>query len=229
MKVCAYVMTYDSGLAPNPFHGVCTLGVCTPNHVRTNLEKGDYIIGVAGVTLCNKLKTPSGSRRLIYAMEVDKVMTLDAYYNSADYKLKIPKLAGSKVDMCGDNFYKKRAGGNLVHTGESIDHDWPEIIKKDCHGDRVFIGKTFNYFGSSAPIIPQTSQWGGKLIHQLKKRSVHTTYILGGKCKNPWTGEDFEEFMKFLSKNKIDHIPDPIDFDIWKCDAGKKSSCPGCS
>jgi hypothetical protein len=222
-------MTNDSGLAPNPFHGVCTLAVCTPNHVRANLEKGDYIVGVAGVDLCNKLKLPSESWGLIYAMKVDKVMMLDAYYNSADYRLKIPKLDSSKVNMSGDNFYKKHATGNLVHTGESIAHGRPEIIKQDCAGNRVFIGKTYNYFGSFAPKIPQTSSWGNKLIHQLTKRPVHITYILGGKCKNPWTVKDFEEFMKFLDKNKIDHIPDPIDFDNWTCEVYKKSSCHGCS
>jgi hypothetical protein len=79
MKVCAYVMTCDTGLAPNPFHGVCTLAVCTPNHVRANLEENDYIIGVAGVRLRQKLNLSSNSWRLIYAMKVDKFMELDAY------------------------------------------------------------------------------------------------------------------------------------------------------
>ena len=163
MKVCAYVMTHDMGLAPNPFHEACTLAVCTPNHRRANLELGDYIIGVAGVGLCKKLKPPSDPWRLIYAMRVDKVMLLDDYYNSAEYILKIPKLIGSRKEMCGDNFYKL-TDNKLVHTCETTVHrsDQPGtgIDKQDCDGNRVFIGKTFNYFGSSAPKIPPTSQWG---------------------------------------------------------------------
>jgi hypothetical protein len=226
MKVCAYVMTYDTGLAPNPFHGVCTLAVCTPNHVRANLEENDYIIGVAGVRLRQKLNLPSDSWRLIYAMKVDKFKELDAYYNSADYKLKIPKLSGSKVEMCGDNFYKL-SNGELIHTGESTDHDWAEINEQDCKGNRVFIGKTFNYFGSSAPEIPSNTGWGSKLIHQLKRRSVNVTYILGGRCSDPWQTSDFEEFKKFLVDNKIDQTPNPIDFDHWRSDLEKKSSCSG--
>lgn len=231
MKVCAYVMTKDTGLAPNPFHGVCTLAVCTPNHARANLVDGDYIIGVAGVGLCKKLKPPSEPWRLIYAMKVDKVMALDDYYNAAAYKLKIPKLNGSRIERCGDNFYKKLADGKLIHTGESSDHVGPEAIKQDCAGDKVFIGqKDFNYFGSSAPKIPSSSQWGSKLINQLKKRPVHITYILGGACSNPWTADvDVKEFLKFLDENKVNHIPEPIDFDHWKSDAEKKSSCTGCA
>jgi hypothetical protein len=226
MKVCAYVMTYDTGLAPNPFHGVCTLAVCTPNHVRANLEENDYIIGVAGVRLRQKLNLPSDSWRLIYAMKVDEFKELDAYYNSADYKLKIPKRSGSKIERCGDNFYKL-SNGELIHTGQSTEHDWSEIIEQDCYGNRVFIGKTFNYFGSAAPEIPSHTGWGLKLINQLKRRSQHITYILGGRCSDPWGTSDFEAFKKFLIENKIDQTPNPIDFDLWKSDPEKRSSCSG--
>lgn len=44
-KACFYVMTVDTGFAPNPFHGVCTLAACTPNHCKAGLELGDLIVG----------------------------------------------------------------------------------------------------------------------------------------------------------------------------------------
>jgi hypothetical protein len=44
-KACFYIMTVDTGFAPNPFHGVCTLAACTPNHCKANLEPGDLIVG----------------------------------------------------------------------------------------------------------------------------------------------------------------------------------------
>jgi hypothetical protein len=229
MKVCAYIMTYDTGLAPNPFHGICTLAVCTPNHVSRNINSGDYIIGVAGVKLCGKLTPPSDPWRLIYAMKVDRRIMLDEYYNSEDYKLKIPKPRGSRIEMCGDNFYKL-SNGKLTHTGESTEHNWEDVMVRDCHGNQVFIANTFNYFGSAAPKITSNQQWGSKLIKQLTKRSVNITYILGGKCSDPWTEkEDLREFLIFLDENTIDHIPDPIDFNHWKSEPDKKSSCAGCS
>jgi hypothetical protein len=232
MKVCAYVMTVDSGLAPNPFHGVCTLSVCTPNHVNANLKYGDYIIGIAGIGLSKKLKNPSQPWRLLYVMKIDERKELGDYYDTQSYKQKIPKLKGSKIEMCGDNFYKK-INGKLVHTGETNDHSseipGTGIEKQDCDGNRVFIGRTFYYFGSAAPQIPPASNWGRKLISQLEIRSVNITYILGGSSKHVWSMEDFEEFLKFLNENKLDYLPDPIDFDRWMSEPENLSISSGCS
>ena len=47
MKVCSYVMTYNTGLAPNLFCCVCTLALCAPNHRRAYLSDGDWIVGLA--------------------------------------------------------------------------------------------------------------------------------------------------------------------------------------
>ncbi len=233
MKVCAYVMTYDTGLAPNPFHGVCTLAVCTPNHQRANLNHGDYIIGIAGARLRNKLGG-ADQWRLIYAMKVDKVVKLGDYFESAEYKLKIPKLSGSKIEMSGDNFYTRLSNGNLVHTHKTEEHRSKEpgngIEKQDCDGDRVFIGKYFSYFGSSALIISSNNSWGSKLIRQFKRRSIGITYIFGGKCPDPWNYSDVDEFREYIeaNKNKMGCISDPIDFDFWKSERETTSSCSLC-
>ena len=32
VRLCSYVVKYDTGFAPNPFWGFCTLAACTPNH-----------------------------------------------------------------------------------------------------------------------------------------------------------------------------------------------------
>lgn len=233
-KVCAYVMTHDSGLAPNPFHGVCTLAVCTPNHVRANLATDDYIIGVAGVRLREKLN--SVEHRLIYVMKVDKIMGLNEYYNSLKYNDKIPKRSGSKLEMCGDNFYKF-IDGKLSHTGESTEHDWREVMEKDCYGNRVFIGESFSYFGTDAPIIPQGCNWGLKLTQQFRSRSIGITYILGGSGAIQWDESDLNEFLGFAEEQKnnlkksqekgleIENIPTPIDFDNWISEPENRMSC----
>ena len=44
MKLYSYVMIYDTGFAPNPFWGYCTLATCKPG-IRRPAEQGDWIIG----------------------------------------------------------------------------------------------------------------------------------------------------------------------------------------
>ena len=61
MKICVYTLTADTGFAPNPFHGTCTLAACTPNHMGAKLVKGDWIAG-----FFTNAKTPC----LVYAMRV---------------------------------------------------------------------------------------------------------------------------------------------------------------
>ena len=102
-----------------------------------------------------------------------------------------------------------------------------EIEKQDCDGNRVFVGSEFAYFGSLAPVIPTDHLWGAKLIRQLTKRAVGVTYILGGTCADPWNSTDLDEFNVFISANKPDCIPDPIDFDLWKGSSDENTSKSG--
>lgn len=45
MRLYVYVVTHDTGFAPNPFHGYCTLATCKP-HIRGRAEAGDWVIGL---------------------------------------------------------------------------------------------------------------------------------------------------------------------------------------
>jgi hypothetical protein len=70
-RVVIYRLTIDHGMAPNPFHGVCTLGLCTPNHMRRNMHKDDVIIGLAG----NGLKKTTRKRfrlRIYHILHADR-------------------------------------------------------------------------------------------------------------------------------------------------------------
>ena len=42
----SYVVRYDSGFAPNPFHGFCTLATCKPG-IRAHANVGDWVVGTA--------------------------------------------------------------------------------------------------------------------------------------------------------------------------------------
>ena len=61
-RLHTYVVATDLGLAPNSFHGVCTLAVCKPKIRRTS-RVGDWILGTGS-------KTRGRQGRVVYAMQV---------------------------------------------------------------------------------------------------------------------------------------------------------------
>lgn len=138
----SYIVASDSGFAPNPYGGICTLACCKPN-IRHRANVGDWIIGTA----------PSpGKGRLIYAMRVGRGLTFDMYWEQPEYECKKP----SKENGCGDNIYKKGPNGALVQV-KNQSHS--EVhFEKDTHVNRVLISKNFYYFGKEAPEIPVKMQ-----------------------------------------------------------------------
>lgn len=75
-----YTVKYDDGFAPNPFHGVCSLATCKPD-IRRSANPGDLVIG--------KAAAPNG-RRLVFAMEVDEILTFDEYWHDPPISAKDP-------------------------------------------------------------------------------------------------------------------------------------------
>ena len=143
-KVCFYVMMADSGFAPNPFHGVCTLATCTPNHLRARLVKGDLIAG------CFRSGKPV---RVVYVMEVDEVPDLDKYYRDARFEAKKPSKGETWIERAGDNIYFRKDGKRRQDANAQF-HQTKKDRQKDWRGDRVFIGKHFVYFGEKAVPLP---------------------------------------------------------------------------
>jgi hypothetical protein len=209
-KVCAYMMRWDSGLAPNPFHGVCTLALCTPNHMRADLGRGDWIIGLAAKDVRHRFFGDADLWRMIYAMRVDDRLTLDDYYHRPEYRRKRPDKSGSRLRQCGDNFYKITAG-EIRHTGESTEHQGMDHV--DGYGDRVFVGQKYWYFGRSALALPATT-WALKLRSAFQPVAVGIRYLMGGD-RTKWIPEDFRSFETWLEQQQPPADPDPIHFDRW--------------
>ena len=134
----SYVVDTDSGFAPNPYGDICTLACCKSS-IRQNANIGDWIIGTT--------KSPN-TGRLVYAMQVDRSLTFDLYWDYPEYEHKKP----CKNNMCGDNIYKKGTNGVLVQM-KNISHG-EEHFQSDTKVNRVLISKTFYYFGQEAPEIP---------------------------------------------------------------------------
>lgn len=222
MKVCSYIVTHSTGLAPNPFHGVCTLAVCTPNHMRADLSHGDWIVGLASKNLrdiCQHQDGQSGPR-MIYVMEIDQVMGLDAYYRA--FPMKRAKRDGSAIERAGDAIYYLE-NGKLVHSPESEDHDSEEAIAQDIKGDRVFIGTEFWHFGKHSPVLPVDS-WATKIVSRFENTAIGLRYLeIDADRTDGWTEQEYAAFRQWLPAQG-GLIGDPITLE-----SAPQSGCASCS
>jgi hypothetical protein len=147
-KLCTYIVTCDTGQAPNPFGEWRTLAVCTPNHTHTSARnKGDWIAGFFGVTLGKDL-----AHKLVYAMELaENKIPMDDYFHDPRFQYKKPKEHGTHEERVGDNIYclkdgKLQAAGYNPHEGNE---------EKDTKYGIVFVAKRFWYFGRNAVAVPE--------------------------------------------------------------------------
>jgi len=143
-RICSYVVKTDTGLAPNPFWGYCTLAVCTPNHQGILARQGDWIVGVTGA---------SRGHKLVYAMQLTEgPLHFDAYFNDGRFQQKKPVMSGDWRQRCGDNMYHRRDG--KWEQCASPFHD-SRHIERDTRHPYVFISTDFYYFGREAAEVPE--------------------------------------------------------------------------
>jgi hypothetical protein len=138
MKLYSYVVDHDTGFAPNPYFGVCTLCLCKyrerpgkPRNIVELAEEGDWIAGTGGADL----RKSAGHGKLVYAMRVDKKLTREQYHTSPRFAKKKPSTTGTYDETRGDN--KPPRNG---------------FEKRDQF---VLISRHFYYFGSAAISIPR--------------------------------------------------------------------------
>lgn len=170
----SYIVPTDSGFAPNPYGGVCTLACCKPP-IRRYANIGDWIIGTSGAP---------DKGKLVYAMRVDRGLTFDLYWEFPEYECKKP----SKSNGCGDNIYKMGAGGELVQVKNLFRNE--KHFKSDTSVNRVLISKTFYYFGAEAVEIP--------------KRFISLVHTTQAHKRIKSTSENYDivtEFIDWLQKN----------------------------
>ncbi|MBS3771767.1 MAG: hypothetical protein KGY69_16065 [Bacteroidales bacterium] len=174
MRFCSYIVKHDTGLAPNPFWGYCTLGLCTPNHQGILLQGGDWILG----------STPSArGDKIVFVMQLSERLHFNDYYNDPRFQAKKPKLNGTWRERCGDNMYYKDDEGNWKKHPSSFHCD-NGTRKKDMNHPYVFIAEHFFYFGDQAVQIPN------EFKELIRRRQ-------GCKCNhNPETVEKFLNWLQ---------------------------------
>lgn len=168
MKIYSYIMTDDTGFAPNPFGGVCTLACCKPE-IRRLADKGDMVIGIRGRKLFNKIAAQQNIHhindkdifKIIYIMTVSDKKPFQDYFKDSRFKSKIPSKVNN-VSKCGDNIYKPQEQIKSLedfiqlpstHSNDDLEdkdtknHDLGGVQLKN---NNVLIADNYYYFGSSA-------------------------------------------------------------------------------
>jgi len=138
MKLYSYVVEHDTGRAPNPYFGVCTLCRCKyrkcrakPKTVIELAQVGDWVVGTGGA---DKRKSV-GHGKLVYAMRVDEKLTREEYY-------ACPRFAAKRRVKTGT--YRQTQGDNEPPTDD--------FQKREQY---ALVSRHFYYFGASAIDIPK--------------------------------------------------------------------------
>lgn len=163
MRLYSYVVRYDIGFAPNPFHGWCTLATCKQD-IRARAQVGDWIVGTGS-------KTQGLGDRLVYTMRVEEILDFDAYWVDPRFARKRPNLRSSLKNVYGDNIYHRGSDGGWVqeNSRHSLEDGSPNFghVSQDTKADAVLISRNFVYYGGSGPVIPAhlRSGHGMDLVH----------------------------------------------------------------
>lgn len=148
-NVFSYKLVRDYGFAPNPFHGICTLGTCKPQ-IRRFAQVGDIIVGCGSTAL-------ELEGKIIFAMRVSQKLSFQDYWDHQAFKIKRANLHSSKSMAYGDNIYH-RAGDAWIQEDSHHSLARGEInhanLTRDTGSDNVLIGEDFVYWGANAVEIP---------------------------------------------------------------------------
>lgn len=150
MELFRYIVRYDCGFAPSPFHSYCTIAACKPQ-IRQAASVGDWIVGVGGTG------KPSADK-LMYMMQVGEKLTYAEYWNDARFLSKRPRYDSSLKWAFGDNIYYRSPSGDWQQLDShhsnadgTVNH---EHLQRDTGADAVLVAHRFSYFGCSALSIP---------------------------------------------------------------------------
>lgn len=149
MTLYSYCIPVDDGAAPNPFWRVCTLTICKPV-IRRIAQEGDWVVGVGS----KNVGARNYSGRLVYAMKVTKVMSLEEYdsYCQSNLPGKIPNTESSTYKRkVGDCIYDFSGNGKPVQR-KGVHQ--PQNRAKDLRGNNALLSNHFYYFGKNARKIP---------------------------------------------------------------------------
>lgn len=198
----SYCVAHDSGAAPNPFWGVCTLVICKPV-IRRVAEVGDWIVGTGS----KNSSAGDMSGRVIYVMKITEKLKMEDYdaYTQKYLLKKVPEWSSNdQRRKVGDSVYDFSSDPPTVRQSVHSEKD----RKKDLSGKYALLSKKFWYFGDKAPKLPDNLQ----VI--VKKGPAHRS-----NANAPYV----ESFLKWLynlkwKQNRLHGKPQQNYEDGCKCD-----------
>lgn len=147
MRLFVYIVSDDTGFAPNPYWGYCTLATCKPQ-IRSVAQEGDWVIGLSPKRYGNKL---------LYAMQIKEKLTFDQYYYDTRFAQKRPNLdSDDYTAKCGDNiYYRNKKTGEYVQVLNLYHHGLSSTTRDTKPGHVLISAKDdFYYFGNDAIELP---------------------------------------------------------------------------
>jgi hypothetical protein len=147
MAVYSYIVTHDTGFAPNPFHGFLTLACCKPV-IRRTAQVSDWVVGLS-----------PGGARVVYAMRVSETMPFERYWADPRFAAKRPDMASTLAcARRGDNIYEPVAPAQFRQLTSRHAHrdgtENPKTKDHDLRGVHVLVAEEFVYFGGTGPAAP---------------------------------------------------------------------------
>src|ERR1035437_660466 len=185
MNLFSYIVKYDGGFAPNPFHGFCTLACCKPK-IRKVAKVGDIIVGL----------TPKAfDHKLVYAMRVTEKLCFKKYWADKRFRKKRP----TKLSKQGDNIYKPIRNG---FSQLAFLHG-PKDKEPDLSGQFVLASNKndFVYFGKEAVELPATLRKALSVGRGHRKLSD----------EDPKDAQVVAEFVKFFRRQPRGQLGVPTD------------------
>jgi hypothetical protein len=150
MNLYSYVVAHDSGFAPNPFNGCCTLATCKPK-IRSSASVADWIVGCGS-------KVTKQHGLLVYAMQVSEIVTFEQYFSQPRFQAKKPNFLGSRKQARGDNIYFRTEDSwgqlNSYHSNPCGTQNQRHVAR-DTRVNRILVGQKFKYFGMNGPDVPK--------------------------------------------------------------------------
>ena len=187
----SYVVRTDSGAAPNPFGGVCSLVICKPD-IREHAEVGDWIVGTGSAN--SEVGNIQG--QVVYAMRVSAKMTMAEYddYAQEHLPIKVPDgQSGANISNVGDAIYDFSETPPRLRDGVHCE----EERERDLGGRFALLSDHFYYFGAQAKPLPE------HLRPIVKKRQGHRSTANEGYV------DDFIEWIEGLDArpNHLQGLP----------------------
>lgn len=139
MRVWSYVITTDSGAAPNYDQPAVTLAVCKPR-IRRSAQIGDLVMAFNGATLA---RNPHSVR---WAGIVSEVISLDEYWRDRRFDGKRPGRSAAP-----DNIYRLE-GETWIQVPNST-HD-SRNVQTDLSGANALVFGEVWHFADKAPELP---------------------------------------------------------------------------